>query len=487
MKLLGSARHWVIASVVSAIITSFWGISAARVSQDNAKVRIMTQRMKTVCVGRFLIELPENTKVRFSTPRIAGVTIHTKQGYSDEQLKSEIEEREKKLSTEKNEFERSSLEKKLVVDTVNFKSTLLYFARTKPLEMIEYGKPVQGTEEGITVEALETKNGMFYRFFGEDMASPRSENNVLALAKKFEALDTGFIPQAPGFCIKNGLVHDPLTPEDNETITMFASIPEHPDIVIRFDTSINLKNMEESLFDRETKNDIKRSYASHFKSLRFAKRTLNGIEGEEVGDKIKELNGTSAHSFMWVGLGKMRDVLAPSVMLELHTGRGRPGNPRNSNLSDEAVLQLWDRISSSLRLRPTSSPSTNTSPPNVPLGEFVATGFPCPQTGFWKCTETEEIEGSRQRFFKTGEQMSHVTRRVMPNIWQKLRGEQPARRTRTMWKLVAYEKSLPEQVGTEDEQMVDNRNANEESDGDGELDGPLRSGPDIADNDRSQS
>jgi hypothetical protein len=59
--------------------------------------------------------------------------------------------------------------------------------------------------------------------------------------------------------------------------------------------------------------------------------------------------------FMWAGLGKLRDVLAPKVTLELETGIGRPGEPVNSSLSDAAVLERWDRVTSSIRLRPTSA------------------------------------------------------------------------------------------------------------------------------------
>lgn len=488
MRLPGTASRWLIAIATVAVITSAWGISAARINHANAKVRTMTQKMKTVCVGRFLIDLPENSKIRFGTPRIAGVTINTEPNYDDAKLELRIQEREEKLETEKNEYGARSLEKKLTVEAVNLNAVLLYYDRKKPLELIEYGKPVKGTEEGITVEAFGIKNGIFYRFFGEELASPRSENSVLDLVKRFEARDAEIIPTEPGFCIKNGLVHDPLTPDDNEMITMFASLEEHPDIVIRFDTSINVDDMEESLFERDAKNDIKRNYASHFKSLRLAKRTLNGIEGEEIGDKIKELNGTSAHSFTWVGLGKMRDVLAPSIMLELHTGRGRPGKPRNSSLSDEAVIQLWDRISSSLRLRPaTSKTNTGTTAPATPLGEFAATGSACPETGYWECKEMGEIEGGRKKFFKAGEQMPHATLRVPPNLWQKLRGEQPAHRVRTAWKLVAYETALPDQGGVEDKQMAENRDSIETPNENTKLDGQLKSGPDIADSDRSGS
>lgn len=39
------------------------------------------------------------------------------------------------------------------------------------------------------------------------------------------------------------------------------------------------------------------------------------------------------------------------VTLELETGIGRPGEPVNSSLSDDAALVLWDKIAGSLRLR----------------------------------------------------------------------------------------------------------------------------------------
>lgn len=482
MKLPGSRAKWIIAIVVMAAITSAWGISAMRESRDNVKVRTMTQKMKTICVGRFLIDLPEKSKVRFGTPRIAGVTINTTLNYTDEQLELKIKEREEGLSVERNEYGAFSLEKKVNFEAENLNAVLLYYGRKKPLEMIEYGKPVKGTEEGIAVEAFGIKRGKFYRFFGEDLASPRSEGNVLSLVKKFEARDAEFVPEKPGFCIKNGLIRDPLTPDDNEMITMFVSLEEYPDIVIRLDTSINVDDMVEPLFERESKNDIKRNYASHFKSLRYAKRTLNGIDGEEIGEKIKELNGTSAHSFMWISIGKMRDVLAPAITLELHTGRGRPGEPQNSSLSDEAVLQLWDRIASSLRLRPTSS-TASVAIPAVPLGELVTTGLPCPQTGYWECTESSRVEGDRQRFFKTGEQMPHVTVRALPNLWQRLRGDQPVRRLRTMWKLVAYETTLDKQVEAQTGKAIDDQPVDENN----QLDRRLNGGSRIADSDSNQA
>ena len=60
--------------------------------------------------------------------------------------------------------------------------------------------------------------------------------------------------------------------------------------------------------------------------------------------------------------------LIDDALRDPFTGIGRPGQPVNSSLSDDAVLELWDRITTSIRLRPTSAA------PQMPPGERVATG-----------------------------------------------------------------------------------------------------------------
>jgi hypothetical protein len=168
---------------------------------------------------------------------------------------------------------------------------------------------------------------------------------------------------------------------------------------------------------------------------------LNGIPGEELLDRFKERNGTIGHMFMWESLGKPSDVLAPSITLDLQTGRGRPGGPVNSSLSDEAVLQLWQAISSSLRIRPTTETnkvSREDTPPAVPLGELAATGRTCPQTGYWQCNEPGLVEGGQGKFIRRGDTMPQAILRGAPSLWQKMSGSAPLHQVATVWKLIAY-------------------------------------------------
>jgi hypothetical protein len=147
---------------------------------------------------------------------------------------------------------------------------------------MEYGQRVRGTEEGISIDAFGIKDSVSYHFTGQGLASPRSEGNVLKLVKQFEALTPGQIPTNQGFCIENGLVREPLTAGDNESVTMFASLTGHPDVAIRLDTSINTKRLDDSLLSRDAQSETKRQFAANFKSLRKGPRTINAIPGEEV-------------------------------------------------------------------------------------------------------------------------------------------------------------------------------------------------------------
>ena len=403
----------------------------------------LSQKMKTVCVGRLSIELPTEAVVQFTPARIAGVDIVSLPGYTEQQLRSDVSELEQTLALQKNEYDRPSMEQKLVVDAINFGSTLIYHSRSKPIPIMSNGVDVPGTEEGIIVQAFGIKDSVGFNFKGR-LASPRSEGNLIKLVKQFEVMAAGTIPAHSGFCVEQGIVRDPLTADDNETITMFASVRGYPDVAIRLDTAVNGQRIQDSLLTRDAENSNKREYASHFKSLGKGSRRINGIFGEEVLDRVKDFNGTSSHAFMWVGLGRMNDILAPKITLEIETGKGRPGEPVNSSLSDDEVLELWERISSSLKIRATSPRKDDQAAagPKTPLGELAATGRACPQTGYWECKESENVVGGSRKFFREGEEMPHATLAATPSFWEKLSGESRSKQVATVWTLVVYE-ALP--------------------------------------------
>lgn len=438
---IGRHAQWYLGIVIMAgLVATVLATKAAHQAQDQRMVESMTQKHKTVCVGRLLIDLPAQAEIRFSGARLGGVDINVEPEYSFQKAASVITKREESLAGKLNEYERPSLEKRMVADAINFQATLLYFSREKPVTRMSNGQPVLG-EEGIAVEAFGIKNDLFYRFTAESLSSPKYENNVLDLVKQFESITAGAIATSAGFCTENGIIHDPISAAMNETVTMFASLKSHPDIAIRLDTSV-LDKLQESLLSRDANNDINTRFAANIKNLGKGARELNGIPGEELLDRFKERNGTTGHMLMWESLGKPSNVLVPTITLELQTGKGRPSSPVNSSLSDEAVLQLWQAISSSLRIRPsteTKKVSRRGTDPSMPLGELAATGRICPQTGYWQCGEPGLVEGDQGKFIRQGDMMPRATLRSAPTLWQKMSGSAPVHQVATVWKLIAYD------------------------------------------------
>jgi hypothetical protein len=168
--------------------------------------------------------------------------------------------------------------------------------------------------------------------------------------------------------------------------------------------------------------------------LRSGKRTLNGIEGEEVLERIRELNFTTGYSLMWEAQGIEGDAMHPYLLLNMETGTNpRPGGkPVDSSLHEDAVLALWDSISSSIRLReaaPSSLAGPIDEPPNAPLGTRGAAGETVLQSGWWQCREGGpgiRVQGGATRWLRQGERLPQALLLPHQNLWQKLRGLQPS-------------------------------------------------------------
>lgn len=92
-----------------------------------------------------------------------------------------------------------------------------------------------------------------------------------------------------------------------------------------------------------------------FTNLREKTRVINGLHGEELVTRIREPNLTTGYSFQWEAQGEQGDVFAPLLTLEIESGTNPAGGgkPVQSTLSEKAMLDLREKIASSIRLRPT--------------------------------------------------------------------------------------------------------------------------------------
>lgn len=150
---------------------------------------------------------------------------------------------------------------------------------------------------------------------------------------------------------------------------MFANLPSHPDVEFLLLLAAGLTPDSESLLKRGAASEDRLSLAEKWRvtRLRAGPRAIRSLSGEELVRRVVERNDAQVYTFRWEVSGTENDIFTPHLVLSMTTGRSNQG-PVPTSMSEDAVLGLWDNISSSIRLRPsnnaadaqTRSPRTDT-------------------------------------------------------------------------------------------------------------------------------
>ncbi|NGZ88634.1 T6SS immunity protein Tli4 family protein [Duganella aceris] len=308
--------------------------------------KIALMPIKSVCVGRFVVDVPRHAVVTYRPSSIAGWCVSTIQE-SDEEFRLRIQKRKDMLTSSQNERGGASIEVEREVKRDKIHGKIFMFDR-KWTTLISSGKEM--ISETVAIDALVRSEDISYDFKA-DFRRPTQIDQLEKIIYQLRALPEEQLPMERGFCIDHGFILDPLTVEHRESTSIFLGVEEHPDLAISLSTSAGI-SVGRTLLQRDADSNIQHEYSSRFHRLRGGARSLNGVPGEEVLARVDELNGAKVHGFMWESKEDKNDVYLPSLTLELDTGLGRPGNPVNSSLSDTEAIALWEKISSSLRRRP---------------------------------------------------------------------------------------------------------------------------------------
>jgi len=405
----------------------------------------MTEKMKTVCVGRYLVDVPGEAEVRLAGARISGFAIDTAEE-SEAAFLTRVAARETEMAARgagRDDSSEGGLVEARDLRIAGMIGRSLIYGRSR-------GYMMQGDRrldmESVSIEVHAHMGELSISL----SASSKQESNLSdaeALLARFHVRGPEEIPLVPGFCVWRGVFAEPLPEHKNEHVTLHLGLPEHPDMGLAFD-SMPAGRADRSLLARVADVDAAASADEMLRvtKLRSSRRSINGIDGEEVLERIRELNFTTGYSFMWEALGNENDLLQPYLLLNMETGTNpRPGGkPVDSSLHEDAVLALWDSISSSIRLRKTDGRPPADPPPEPPgptLGALATAGDLCPQTGWWKCREGGhgvDVQGGTVQWIRKGDRMPQALLLPRQTLWQKLRGLQPSIEPTqpTTWKLV---------------------------------------------------
>ena len=332
--------------VLSACVWAAFGINH-HTKVVKMEKQIVTGTTRPVCAGRFVLDLPQQAVVTYRRATVAGWEISTTTE-TDDEFELRIGRKEEQIGSSRNERDGVSLELVHKFKSNDLHGKIFLYDR-KWTGLMRAGKEV--VSESVSIDASVRASGISYDFTAQ-LRKPEKLQRLEKLLYQLQPVPEGEVPVNPGFCFDRGLLRDPLTIDDHEYVSVFWGTTEQPDLAGSFSTFAGTKPGQ-TLLQRHAASDIQQQYAPHFHDLRTGPRVINGVAGEEVLQRVDELNGVKLQDFMWESISDEADLSLPMLTLELSTGLGRPGKPVNSSLSDSDALALWEQISSSLRRRST--------------------------------------------------------------------------------------------------------------------------------------
>lgn len=426
----GSRLIGIVAAIYGLIL--LYSIGAKVMSSH--KVHNLTEHMKPVCVGRFLIDLPSEMDYSYGHTFITGFWLAAIPE-SDEEFLKRVAAREAEINAAPNEAGKKNMEQVEAVSVHGLTGKIFNFGRTS-VEGVKKGKPVyyvNVAQEGY----VHASNTTFT--FKIDAIDPDQTNILSQIIEKLRVVAPDEIPTAPGFCFGRGMLVDPVPVEWTEGVVMFAGFRAHPDLAIAFHTRAGLGKdpYDPGLLARDARVDDERPSWTKplFKKLRRGRRSINGIDGEEVLERTTEIHFTNVYTGDWEVTGTRDNAFLPDMHLEMSTGHPVHAGARPVPTflgGDDAVVQLWDKVSSSIRVRPTKPTPTagtgaGTARPSPKLGDSVSAGDICPATGWWQCADGGKdigvLGGQRQRLHK-GQRMPQALLLPPRTAWEEVRGVQ---------------------------------------------------------------
>lgn len=336
-----------VAAVVLTAVVRNW----QTMQRDQQEVARLTKEMKTVCVGRFLIDMPQEAQLGPLNLRVDGFDIESlSESKADFLLRLAL--REKRLKAEpRAPGGLDYLESVKEVRTENglIGKIFVYGRAISKGTQVSWHEVERYSSLGIIVEAMVHGDGVSFEI-GSGNYDPDLIEDMPKLISKLVPNPVNKAPTSPGFCFDRGCFRDPLTADQGEQMTVRGQLPSHPDIHFRLSLHAGMKPDEQGLLDRsaESYSQMPHAHKKRITRIRAAKRPIASLIGDEVVDEFDELNNIIVHSFWWELMGTESNVLIPRISLEMDTGNADNGQV-SSSLSRGAAIALWDKISSSIR------------------------------------------------------------------------------------------------------------------------------------------
>lgn len=406
------------------------------------RIENLLKKTKTVCFGRFLVDVPETAQVIWGrTSNDLTIDVYPNDIVGVRRMAEELVINLK------------------ATEAINHNNMPMFLGEEEVAEPL--GRIITGFE---SFDSLNTMKVEGYFSLGADgiviSARPMRDevreivSEIKNIASRLRSRGEEEIPVSPGNCLNHAFLEDKMSVDAElpvEHVRVAFRLKEFPDTHLSIYTappnldSAESDTLEWQLARLEEKQKAENPNHPLLKTKYFRRGTrkinewLNGWEAISRSPDQPGQHGT--HEFVMDFKGVPKDLLKPYADVQMQTGvGGNIGGAVKPSLTDEEAIAVWDKITSSIRVRPTSAaPAKTSTAPRLPLGEKVATGSACPQGGWWESSPIGVPPVSRRQRFATGDAMPFVAVAGVPTLWQRIKGERPTFEKATAWKLVGYD------------------------------------------------
>ena len=324
------------------------------------KIAPLFQQTKTVCFGRFMIDLPQSAQLVWG-PMLVPYEMNVYPGKGATWINARIKARIDKITSEKHREEPSMLigvfnsinsDSKIVVGYENewdsFGADLysyILMGNTAFVQLIS-GTPLSARDpSGFKNDKTAYKEDVAY---------------LLGIARRLRLRGENEIPNEHGVCIEEGFIALPPSYR-TEHIAIGFRFPELPDVTFAVETRNTARPTKDSTLKaaREAGREIAElrglgALFGRIQTLRERNCAIGEWKGAEVLLRLPGKDGyPESHEFDFIAPGVAKDMLRPHAKIMFYTGvKGNSRGMVPPSLTDEEAVALWDKLTSTIRVRP---------------------------------------------------------------------------------------------------------------------------------------
>ncbi|OXI19209.1 hypothetical protein CFB43_21035 [Burkholderia sp. AU15512] len=304
------------------------------------------------CVGRFVFDRPAASMITNERYEFQGEKLETQYNVAPATYQSKVYELEKKLKIKKRTDPGSRNEP---LSHVWLEQA---FSPTGESRVFIYQTAyTEGVALPFDTEGYIYENKTLFHTTGSigSAAIDRAQEIYNGIYRRIKARDNWSVPTESGFCFDGGIATGSSTSTE-EVSQSFALMPGRPALLViqmRDAVDVDQKSPLTKTLP-ELRSQLNRLSNGSYRIVRKGKRTVAGMDAEEVLFELNEGDITS-YRFYLLAPGDPATLAKPHTAIQLILGARTPDLSRDEATSpvDEAgALQVWEAFLNSLRLRP---------------------------------------------------------------------------------------------------------------------------------------